>query len=430
MDLQVPLISTLELSAGAILFSGDCRGRKGGAGGGHGVELLQLGLDGLPLLRVLFGRDGRRWVGVEVFDVLAQRRRKGLAGLLRKHTEEAGIGLVAEAVGAGLDLGSGIQVEVGYQRVDGAEVRKEVPERFSGVVDAIDIFFLRLGVGATNGGIGERPDARQDEENSSQQMGSDAWLFAVLVPAVLEFGLSEVFIELREGKTGRFRREAVFVQEHLGIGDAGKEAANGEAVSAKQRATMADDIVKIDAVGLKESTAQQRDRYRETNVIKIGRGREATLADLVDIKGKLRANVGMLAFAVGNDRAILFAELGELRGDGFVDGLGMADRVPDVMGERADGECQLVGGVGVANKAEDEIAGADVVGQVAKKVIAEWIVPEVLNGAAAIGEGVRLLNLYGSEFGIAFEQKRPDGLLPGQIDELFVRLHGIRQAVD
>ncbi len=49
----------------------------------------------------------------------------------------------------------------------------------------------------------------------------------------------------------------------------------------------------------------------------------------------------------------------------------MADVVADVMGEGTYGECEFVGGVGVVEKAQDEVSGADIVGEVGEEGIAE-----------------------------------------------------------
>ena len=55
-----------------------------------------------------------------------------------------------------------------------------------------------------------------------------------------------------------------------------------------------------------------------------------------------------------------------------------------------------------------------------KKPIAEGIVADVLDDAAAVGIRTGLLKLGGSERGIAGKQKRGDGGAPGQVDQLLV----------
>ncbi len=51
-------------------------------------------------------------------------------------------------------------------------------------------------------------------------------------------------------------------------------------------------------------------------MLQIGVGREAALADLVDVEGKLRAYMLMLAQIVGNAGAVALAQLGKFNGHG------------------------------------------------------------------------------------------------------------------
>jgi hypothetical protein len=104
----------------------------------------------------------------------------------------------------------------------------------------------------------------------------------------------------------------------------------------------------------------------------------------------------------------------------------MAYVVADVVGERADGEGEFVGGLGVVEEREDEVAGPDVVGEVGEELVAEGVVAEVLDGAAAVGVGVGFLKLGLGESREAMEQERADGLLPGEVDEFLVRLDRVR----
>ena len=77
-------------------------------------------------------------------------------------------------------------------------------------------------------------------------------------------------------------------------------------------------------------------------------------------------------------------------------------------------------------KRENEVAGADVMGEVGEELVAEGIVAEVLDGAAAVSIGVGLLELGLREGGVVLEENGADGLLPGEIDEFLVGLDGVR----
>jgi hypothetical protein len=138
--------------------------------------------------------------------------------------------------------------------------------------------------------------------------------------------------------------------------------------------------------------------------------------------------VGVLVFGVVDGGAVFFFELWEFDGDGGVDGFGVSDGVADVVREGSDGEGEFVGGFRVAQKVEDEVSGADVVSKIGKERVAEGVVAEVLDGAAAIGVGVGLFELGLGKGGEALEQERTDGLLPGKVDELLVGLDRVGAA--
>jgi hypothetical protein len=134
---------------------------------------------------------------------------------------------------------------------------------------------------------------------------------------------------------------------------------------------------------------------------------------LVDVEGELGLDVGVGVLSVVDVGAVLFFELGKFDGDGKVDGRAVADGVADVMGEGADGEGKLIWGLGIAKEAEDEVSGADVVGKVGEERVAEGVVAEVLDGAAAVGVAMGLLKLGVGEAGVLLEEKGADGLPPG-----------------
>ena len=113
-------------------------------------------------------------------------------------------------------------------------------------------------------------------------------------------------------------------------------------------------------------------------------------------------------------------------GDGEVGGGGVADVVADVVRERADGEGKLIRVAGVAKEVDDEVAGADVVGEVREAGVAEGVVADVLDDAAAVRVGAGVLDFRGCERGVAAEQERDDGASPGEVDELLMGEHGVR----
>ena len=99
------------------------------------------------------------------------------------------------------------------------------------------------------------------------------------------------------------------------------------------------------------------------------------------------------------------------------------------MRKRAQGESILVEVLRVVDQRLNEVAGADIVSQIAEDLIAERIVTDVLNDAAAVGVSVGVLSRSsGVAVGKAGEQQRLDLLVPQQIDDLFVRQDGVGRA--
>src|SRR5215472_4582552 len=95
------------------------------------------------------------------------------------------------------------------------------------------------------------------------------------------------------------------------------------------------------------------------------------------------------------------------------------------MRKRTDGEGKLIRVVGVPEKADDEVAGAHVVRQVGKVLVAEWIVADVLDNASAVRIRAGLFQLCRRKGWIAAEQQRNDGGVPGKVDQLLVRQHRV-----
>ena len=98
----------------------------------------------------------------------------------------------------------------------------------------------------------------------------------------------------------------------------------------------------------------------------------------------------------------------------------MAVRISDVMRQRADGECQLVGVLRVAKQRHHKVAAAHVVGQVREKLVARWVVADVLNHASAVCIGTRPVQFLRRQVGIAALEQRHDRVLPGEVDQLLV----------
>ena len=342
--------------------------------------------------------------------------------------EEAGVGLVSEGITAGPDGCAGIEVAVADVAADVVVVCEDEAHGFDGAVEASDVELLGTVVGAFDGEHPEGAEFGQDVDEAGVEMAGKAGALAIGLPIVVDGCLVEVVDE--KGEVGRWgvRGKVFLVEDGFGAGDVGEEAADGELVDVERGIFLADEFGKIEAVGFEEGAAEKRVGDFEPDVFEIGRGSEATFAELIDVEGELGPDVGVWIFGVVDDAAVFLFELWKLDGNGAVGGDAVAEVVSDVMGERADGEGELVGSFGVGEEGEDKVSGAYVVGEIGEVGVTEGVVAEVLNGAATVGVGVRLFKLGGSEIGEAEQEKRTDGLLPGEVDEFFVRLDGVGES--
>src|ERR1700689_866242 len=99
----------------------------------------------------------------------------------------------------------------------------------------------------------------------------------------------------------------------------------------------------------------------------------------------------------------------------------MTEGIADVMSECAHGKRQLVGRMRIAKQCHDKVAAANVVSEIGKELVAEGIVPDVLDSAAAVSIGSGDFELRSGKPGIAAQQQRNNRIVPGQIDQLFMR---------
>jgi hypothetical protein len=215
------------------------------------------------------------------------------------------------------------------------------------------------------------------------------------------------------------------MQEGLGRGYVGKKATDPVPVDADGGFFGSDNVRQVEAVGLEERLTEKGSWDFEANKFQIVVWGKTSFAELIDVKGELSLNVSVGILGVVNVWAIFFFEFGKLDGDREIDSHAVTDGVADVVGEGADGEGELIGGMRVAEEADDEVSGPDVVSEVGEKRVAEGVVAKVLNGAAAVRVGVSLLELGIGEGGVCLEENGPDGLLPGEVDQLLMGLDGV-----
>jgi len=153
----------------------------------------------------------------------------------------------------------------------------------------------------------------------------------------------------------------------------------------------------------------------------ITEGRHAVMRDLVDVKGEFGPHMLVFAFGVADHRSVFRTQFWEFYRYGAVGGFGVSYRIGNVMRERTDGEGKLVRVARIAKQVEHKVAGANVVGEVRKRLVAERIIADVLNRAASVGIRARTIKISNRQIRIPAHQQRNDRVLPGKVDELLVR---------
>jgi hypothetical protein len=406
---------------------------------GYGVELadglhrregLEIGLDLRPLLRIFLCLDGGLRVCVVGDQVVLELEWDYVGRIFCDHREKFCIGLVGETVAARSNDVAGIEVAIGDVVVDGVVVVEDEAECGDGAVDALDVEVFGVLIGAFDGEELKGADFGQDVDEACVEMAADAGLFAVCLPVVVSSGLAKIDGERVEVGAGKVGGEVFFVEDGFGSGDVGQEAADGVAIDADRGFSAADDVGQAKAVGFEERFAEKRSGDFEADELCVSGGGEAELAELVDVEGELGLDVGVRVFGVVDGGTVSFFELGEFNGNGLVDGVFVTEVVTDVVRERADGEGYFIGGLGVVDEREDEVAGANVVGEVGEEPVAEGIVAEVLDSAAAVGVGVGLLQLGVGDGGELPYEEWADGLLPGEVDEGLMGLNRVGNGRD
>ena len=76
--------------------------------------------------------------------------------------------------------------------------------------------------------------------------------------------------------------------------------------------------------------------------------------------------------------------------------------------------------MGLTQQREDEVAAANIVGEIAEKVAAMRVVAEILNDGSAISVGVSLFEIFASGSGKALKQHWADAVIPRSVDDGFV----------
>jgi hypothetical protein len=120
---------------------------------------------------------------------------------------------------------------------------------------------------------------------------------------------------------------------------------------------------------------------------------------------------------VGDVVAVLFRELGVEDWNGGIGPGVMTVVVSGIVREGTECKSIAVEVLGVAEQCEDEVATANVVGEIAKEVAAVRVVAEILDDGAAVGVSVCFFEFFRGGFREALKEQRADAVGPGGIDD-------------
>src|SRR5579872_2421692 len=112
--------------------------------------------------------------------------------------------------------------------------------------------------------------------------------------------------------------------------------------------------------------------------------------------------------------------------DGEISRQRMADRIGFVMSHHTERERILRWSARLGQQAGHEVAGADVMEQVAEVSIAERKISEVLDVRAGPRIGSRVIEILIGRLGKSLANHRPELTLPGLIDQRLMRQDGER----
>lgn len=354
----------------------------------HGRKGFEIVLNMGPLIGILFRDDRRLGIGIVLDEVVLELEGDDVIRVFGDGGQELGIRFIGGRIGPGLDEVSSIEVAIGKIAFDVIVVVEDSAEHIDGSIDAFDVDVLGLRSGTLDCEEFEHADLRQDEDKASIEVAAETGRFAISLPVVLGRCLLKFIDEVGEVRAGCIGWKAALVQDAFRASDVRNEVPHRVAVDADRGLSLTDYLMDVEAVGLKESPVDEVARDFEADVLEIPGGGEATLAELIDVEGELGLDVSVGILGVVDDRTILLLKLGELDRDSSVDCGAVTDVVADVVGKGPDGEGELIGSMRVAEKAEDEVAGADVVGEVGEEDVAEGVIAKVLDCAASVGIGV------------------------------------------
>src|SRR6185312_4920231 len=261
-------------------------------------------------------------------------------------------------------------------------------------------------------------------QKEREDPASESGLAIHRAPLMLVIAARKVVEKLLLVEVGRLFHDHIPPREQGHPGHFRDQSAYAAPVTADRQIDAAEDIVKLQAVSLKEGALQKRFGNLEANHVVIAIGGIAVFGHLYHVETEFGPDVGLGIIAIGYGVAVFPFQLGKFQGDHTIDG-GMPAVIGSIVGESAERESIFVKVRGVPQERFHEVATAHVVEKIAEELIAERIVAHVLQNASAVGVGVGLLQVLFRGVREALEQQGLNVVVPHQVHDLLVGQHRI-----
>src|SRR4029077_10229033 len=294
-------------------------------------------------------------------------------------------------------------------------VGQKIPVTIQSGVEAFLKHFFRLRSGRAELQHSERPPFGQEFVKERQKLFPKSGPLIIFAPLLFITCAREVVKKFPFGDSGRIFLDFVFLQRPGNARGFWNLLADGVAVGIQDLVFIGKDRLQWQAVGFLERPLQQRGRHLKTNKIVIAVWSIALSGYFQDVEAKFRFDMREGVIFVRYAVAIFLLKLGIEEGYGTVGCNGMTCVICGIVCECAQRKSiiiQLLRFPRVAEERNNEITTSHIVGEIAEKDAAMWVIAQVLNNGAPVGVSVCLAQFVRCGMWEALEQDGFDVGIP------------------
>ena len=190
------------------------------------------------------------------------------------------------------------------------------------------------------------------------------------------------------------------------------DGADGVPIGAEREGHISEHVLHFDAIRIPERALQHVPGHLKTDEAPIPVRRVSPRRDLEHVEAELRPDVRHRIIPIGHSTPVFPPQLGIQHRHRAVGGDAVPLGIGGIVLQRAERERIFVQVLRFADQRRDEIATADVMREIAEKAAAERIISHVLNDAASVSVGVRLLQLLRRRVGESLQKQLPARMYP------------------